>query len=133
MNALCLALLGWAAQFSGYDRPEVCPYVQDVSAAWMEDASGVHAAFGWYPAIGHVIYLDRRTLSRYSTTYRRSVQVHEMTHYLQWLEGDLSRASTCQERIEAELEARYVQMQFMEMNGNPQPVGFSSMTMMCPP
>jgi hypothetical protein len=97
----------------------------------MEDHAGHHAVFGWYPGNGHVIYLDVAELGKHSQAYAYSVLVHESTHYLQWLRGDINARSTCEEYLAAEREAYYVQRMYMERYGNSEPVGVNSMRVAC--
>lgn len=129
--SLCLKLLTWAALFSHYPMPDACPYVQSVSSARMDHLSGARNVFALYPHnMGHVILLDGENLKEHSSTYQKGVVVHEMTHYLQYLNGDLRTDTSCKDAIQAERFAYAVQNQFLIAQGSAAAIMIGSSSMM---
>jgi hypothetical protein len=127
---LCAILLAWAAQFSGYATPEECPNVREVSSAWMLVHSNVKALM-WYPQEGDTIYVDRESLSEYRPHFQNALMVHEMTHWLDHLNGKLDQDTPCHQRVMAERRGYYAQQAYLEMFGSIQRVSNSSMFMFC--
>jgi len=133
VDLLCGVLLSWAASLSHYPEPLRCPEIVNVDAVFMERKAGTRSAFGWYPSSGDKIYLDFNKLNKYSTTYRNSVIVHELVHWLQHENGRIDRESTCHELLLAEREAYGIQQEFIIRYGVPVFVQSAPIGMRCEP
>lgn len=127
---LCAILLSFAASLAGYDTPDDCPRFVDVSKEWMLTHAHV-PALGWYPQERDKIYLDGDSLKRVSMVVRKSIIVHEMVHYLDWLNGKLDRHSTCKERAASERRAYNVQNQYVYLVTATKLAGLRSLVLTC--
>lgn len=126
---MCAVLLSWAVHFSGYPNPGQCPEVVSVQHATMEQmACTGHKCkvLGWYPGSGQTIYLDavmeQDLASNTTNTYATSILVHELVHYLQWVNHKLDNFN-CEVALAAEREAYQVQRNYVDAFGTYVPVG----------
>lgn len=123
---MCAALLSWAVNLSGYPHPGQCPEVVAVQHATMEQmACTGHKCkvLGWYPGSGHTVYLDTAMEQNLSTNvYATSILVHELVHYLQWVNRKLDDFN-CEIALTAEREAYKVQRKYVDSYGTYVPIG----------
>lgn len=126
MNELFAVLMSWAATLSGLPPPDTLPEVRTVSHRFLVDAA-CHGreckVMGWFPP-GERIYLDQR-LDPENNLLASSVVVHEMVHYLQYLQRGRSAQLDCHQIIELERQAYGVQREYLLRYGVYQPVGVS--------
>jgi hypothetical protein len=123
MNTLCTVLLSWAVTLSGYPHPGECPEVQVEDRKFFVQnvcSGGPCRAVGWYPSEGHTVYVHER-LDLDTNLVHKSILLHELVHYLQWLNG--KPLETCEDFARAEREAYNVQRNFLVAHGNNYPVG----------
>jgi hypothetical protein len=123
---LCAALLSWAVTLSGYPHPGDCPQVIQVEQKKMEELACYGRkcrVLGWYPGSGHSVYINEALGQRLNnSTYARSILLHEMVHYLQWVGSDRMELD-CETAVLAEREAYRVQSEYITRQGVYRPVG----------
>jgi len=139
-NEIYSALLGWAAQLSGYPRPAVMPEVQFVSQEFF-NTNACHQkqchVWGWYPNTGrHVVYVHEHVRALLSdgsdekSLFAASIIVHEFTHYLQAANRGFA-PYRCEEALQLERQAYSVQSAFLVSYGRYFQVGISMHNASC--
>ena len=119
MNELFTALLSWAVVLSGYPAPAVPPEVAFVSHQELTDmaCNGTECkVVGFHPPGSNRVYIDNR-LHPDESTFAASIIVHEFVHYLQQSGGKFALKYSCNDALEMEREAYYVQSRFLEAHG----------------
>lgn len=123
---LCAVLLSWAVNLSGYPRPAICPSIVVVEHAYLVQraCSGRKCdVLGWYPGHGHNIYLDARLAPNVERNlHANSILLHELVHYLQWLNGKFYDFD-CEAALWAERQAYAVQRAYTVQLGTYMPTG----------
>lgn len=114
-HELLAALLSWAVTLSGYPDPGAPPLVVRAPHAFFVEEACLGQecpASGWYND-QHMVFIDEAL--DWDDTYTKGLIVHEMTHYLQHLNGFGGHG--CKRALLREREAYYVQDQFLEKHG----------------
>lgn len=118
LQVMMPALLSWAVHLSGYPAPEQPPKLEyRLHDFFIHEVCGDRdcKVIGWYNDEG-IIYVDERL--RYSTSsFAKSLIVHELVHYLQHRSGEFDTFS-CEHSIAREREAYSVQSDYMLQLGN---------------
>ena len=120
------ALLSAIRQLSKYAVPAELPEIYRVSQERLQEmaCSGKCAILGTYqPGTG--IFLDER-LEPETSLFDRSVLLHELVHYVQELNGELSDMRPCERWYHREQEAYAIQKNFLVLIGSPVRVGYSA-------
>ncbi len=116
METLCLTLLAFAAQYGGYETPEKCPEIEQVSKSTLQEYVCPERNC---PVAGLYIYGEKRLLldetQNVETLYPRSIFIHELVHYLQDLNRE-TEVKTCHAQLLREKVAFYVQEQYLRAN-----------------
>jgi len=119
MDELFAALLSWAVVLSGYPAPAVSPQVTFVSHQQLTKMACGGAeckVIGFHPPGSNRVYIDNR-LHPEKSTFAASIVVHEFVHYLQQSGGKFALHYSCDDALEMEREAYYVQSRFLEAHG----------------
>lgn len=125
------ALLSALRQLSKYAVPAELPQVYRVSQERLQEmaCSGKCAVLGTFRP-GEGIYLDER-LKPETSLFDRSVLLHELVHYVQELNGELSDLRPCDRWYHREQEAYAIQKNFLMLVGSPVRVGYSANQSTC--
>jgi hypothetical protein len=128
---LCFVLLAWAATLSGYPMPAQCPEVRIEGREFFvkEVCRGPCRVVGLYPGHGDVIWLHQRLDLTGANVEHASVVVHEMVHYLQWLNG--AAFDRCEGLVALEKEAYAAQQRYLTIHGSPKQVAQQSQSRTC--
>lgn len=120
------ALLSAIRQLSKYAVPAEPPEIFRVSRERLQEmaCSGKCAVLGTYRP-GEGIYLDER-LKPETSLFDRSVLLHELVHYVQEKNGELSDMRPCERWYHREQEAYAIQKNFLMLIGSPVRVGYSA-------
>ena len=119
MNDFFAVLLSWAVVLSGYPAPTDSPEVAFVSHQELTAmaCNGTECkVVGFHPPGSRRVYIDNR-LDPVESTFAASIIVHEFVHYLQQSGGKFALKYSCNDALEMEREAYYVQSRFMEAHG----------------
>lgn len=125
------ALLSAIRQLSKYPVPAELPQLYRVSQERLQElaCSGKCAILGSFqPGTG--IFLDER-LKPETSLFDRSVLLHELVHYVQELNGELSDLRPCERWYHREQEAYAIQKNFLMLVGSPVRVGYSASQSTC--
>ena len=116
MKELCLTLLAFVAQHSGYDAPDKCPSVESASQEVLQQYVCPDQDC---PVSGIYVYGQQKLLVDNSTDlngiYTRSVIVHELVHYLQDSNGE-AMDKGCAAHMLRERVAFFVQEKYLRSN-----------------
>ncbi len=125
------ALLSALRQLSKYAVPAELPEIYRVTQERLQEmaCSGKCAVLGTYRP-GEGIYLDER-LNPENSLFDRSVLLHELVHYAQELNGELSDMRPCDRWYHREQEAYAIQKKFLMLVGSPVRVGYSANQSTC--
>ena len=119
---LCAILLSWVIHLSDYGAVEGCPELRMVAHSWLEEQAcegRTCKVLGWYPGEGDVVYLDDR-MDIEENLFHTSVALHEVVHWVQGVEGHLTR--DCPTSMLAEREAYSIQQDYLTTYGEYYPV-----------
>lgn len=125
------ALLSAIRQLSKYPVPAELPPLYRVPQERLQElaCSGKCAILGSFqPGTG--IFLDER-LKPETSLFDRSVLLHELVHYVQELNGELSDLRPCERWYHREQEAYAIQKNFLMLVGSPVRVGYSASQSTC--
>ena len=120
---LCAILLSWVLYLSDHDPVEGCPEFEMVTHSWLEGQAcdgRTCKVLGWYPGAGDVVYLDDR-MDIEENLFHTSIALHEVVHWVQGVEGHLTR--DCPTSLLAEREAYAIQQKYLTAYGEYYPVG----------
>lgn len=117
MHDLAITLMVWASALSGYPLPSSPPPILVVHHAWFVHnvCQGVDTVdypceiVGLYMPTLKTIYLDISL----EGDDRDSYLLHELTHYMQDLNGRYPKQPSCADKIEAEREAYAIQNRYI--------------------
>lgn len=125
------ALMSALHQLSKYPVSVAVPEIYRVSQERLQElaCSGKCAVLGTYRP-GEGIYLDER-LSPENSLFDRSVLLHELVHYLQEMNGELSDMRPCDRWYHREQEAYAIQKNFLMLVGSAVRVGYSANQSTC--
>ena len=125
------ALLSALRQLSKYAVPAELPEIYRVPQERLQEmaCTGKCAVLGTYRP-GEGIYLDER-LNPETSLFDRSVLLHELVHYVQELNGELSDMRPCDRWYHREQEAYAIQKNFLMLVGSPVRVGYSANQSTC--
>lgn len=135
MNELFTVLLSWAVVLSGYPTPAISPEVVFVSHQELTNmaCNGSECkVVGFHPPGSKRVYIDNR-LDPVESTFAASIIVHEFVHYLQQSGGKFALQYNCDDALEMEREAYYVQSRFLEIHGLYWVVGSAMHFSLCAP
>lgn len=127
METLLALALSWALRYTDYPEPAELPRVEFKTDQWMREeyCPGIRNCRPWalYGDKG-VIYLNERigkTPQEWEhNTMAFAILAHEMTHYLQDLDG---QTLACEEITPREREGYYVQQEIIVFYGIYAPTG----------
>lgn len=125
------ALLSAIRQLSKYPVPAELPQLYRVPQERLQElaCTGKCAILGSFqPGTG--IFLDER-LKPETSLFDRSVLLHELVHYVQELNGELSDLRPCERWYHREQEAYAIQKNFLMLVGSPVRVGYSANQSTC--
>lgn len=125
------ALLSALRQLSKYPVSVSVPEIYRVSQERLQElaCSGKCTVLGTYRP-GEGIYLDER-LNPENSLFDRSVLLHELVHYVQEMNGELSDMRPCERWYHREQEAYAIQKNFLMLVGSPVRVGYSANQSTC--
>ncbi|HYA20033.1 MAG TPA: hypothetical protein VEG25_05245 [Burkholderiales bacterium] len=119
MTNLFAVLLSWAVWLSGYPAPAVPPEVVFVSHQQLTGmaCNGTECkVMGFHHPGSTRVFIDNR-LHPDESIFARSIIVHEFVHYLQQSGGKFALKYSCNDALEMEREAYFVQSRFLEAHG----------------
>ncbi len=111
---LLTVLLSWTVSLSPYSHPHEIPEIEYKPNTFFVEHTCLGAekcqVAAWYNDDG-IIYLDER-MQGWTDAYTRSVVVHELTHYLQYISGKFTEQD-CEIHQRREREAYSIQRQYL--------------------
>jgi hypothetical protein len=125
------ALLSAVDQLSKYPKPAQIPEIHRVAHKRLEEMvcpSGCPVLATYRPGEG--IFLDE-TLKPETDLFHRSVLLHELVHYVQDLNNELSTMRDCERWYHREQEAYAIQKTYLTIVGSQVRVGYSAKQSTC--
>jgi hypothetical protein len=125
------ALMSAVDQLSKYPKLTQIPKIQRVTHRRLEEMvcpSGCPVLATYRPGEG--IYLDE-TLKPETDLFHRSILLHELVHYAQDLNNELSTMRECERWYHREQEAYAIQKTFLTIVGSQVRVGYSAKQSTC--
>ncbi|MEQ1879748.1 MAG: hypothetical protein ABL878_02130 [Burkholderiales bacterium] len=125
------ALLSAVDQLSKYPKPSQLPEIYRVAHRRLEEMvcpTGCPVLATYRPGEG--IFLDE-TLTPETDLFHRSVLLHELVHYVQDLNNELSTMRDCERWYHREQEAYAIQKTFLTIVGSQVRVGYSAKQSTC--
>jgi hypothetical protein len=125
------ALLSAVDQLSKYPKTSQIPAIQRVSHRRLEEMvcpAGCPVLATYRPGEG--IFLDE-TLTPETDLFHRSVLLHELVHYVQDINNELSTMRDCERWYHREQEAYAIQKTFLTIVGSQVRVGYSAKQSTC--
>lgn len=119
MTGLIESVFMLAMSLSGYGDPQQRPDVEAISAQALSERlcdGQACPALAYYDHNSQTIYHDAR-LNVSESVSAQGFIVHEMVHFLQHQHGVMADASSCESRLELELEAYSAQGEFLRQHG----------------